>query len=249
MSGVAQPSGNFIQDTQSTLKSIYQNIARASPGIKPEQLFEAANMQLEQMKGVEPDTKLYMQSQIAEQKIDMAAKVEAMKADSAADVAKIKAESSQQIAEMRAEVAKQIAELKDAGATTRTGMNVAGRENVAGTQAKARLGAAALGANAHITGANISAGAKDRATTARSGDVAGTNQSRERQGLTAAQAKENAAAIAMGKPPPYKLGEAGSGGGGAPQYKSAQDVAAAYKSGKLTRDKAAELLKQNGWAQ
>lgn len=216
-----QPSG-FVNDTKTALQGMYAQVAKANPKLTkdPITMSYAVDQMLQQMKGIEPDTKLYLQAQIAEQRINSAAQIQAMKADSAADVAKIKADAAKEVADMRADAMKAIQDAKDEAAGDRNTQTVAGREKVADIGAGARLGAAALGAKARTDSATIGAGSREKVADIGAkarGDASATEAGAKRDVAdTNRKARENATAIANGKPAPYPdLGKGGEGGGGA----------------------------------
>jgi hypothetical protein len=241
--GGAAPNGQggFVQSTQDTLRGIYQNIAKANPNIKPSALFEAAQLQIGQMKGIEPDTKMYMQAQIAEQKIDMEAKMKAMGAESASEVARIKADSAKEIAELRAKIATLLQDKKDNTAVavgaghdrariTGAGIGAAARENVADKNNKTKLD---LEDRRDKNRLEVTDKVTDRTLSAEQ---------------TRRMAKENAMALFKNKTPPYPNLKTDSGKTDM-GYSSAADVKKAYQAGDLTHDQASKILKSNGWAQ
>ena len=223
---------NFVQSTQDTLKGIYQNIAKANPNIQPAALFEAAQMQIAQMHGIEPDTKMYMQAQIAEQKIDMEAKMSAMKAQSAAEVAQIKADSAAQVAELRGKLAEALQGMK--GQTA---------EKVAGISAGARLGAARVGADARLGAAGIGASSREKVQGMRDETTLAVTDKKGAQGAASDQGKNQAriraATIAAGKPDP------GPGSGGQDKNALLQQARDAIKQG-APRDAVVKKLRDMG---
>lgn len=85
MSGTAQPTGSYTQDTQKTIQAIAQNIMKANPKLQPLQLFDAVQAQIETMKGVLPEDKAYMQTSVQMAAIDQRAQAAADRFTSAED--------------------------------------------------------------------------------------------------------------------------------------------------------------------
>lgn len=181
MSGVAQPTGNFYQDTAKTLGSLFMSVKRANPNIKPGEAFRAVNALVQQMKGVAPEDRLLMQGSIAQMQIEYKTQADLLRAQSAEEVAQIRAKSAQDVAELRAENARLIAEL-----------NAGSRERVASTQAGARVQAAGIGAGARVQAAGIGAGAREYAADR------GVDSAKERAGATSYSADRSADARRYG---------------------------------------------------
>jgi hypothetical protein len=212
MSGVAQPSGDYGQDMKKTWTTVATDIARANPQLKdnPQALFQAVGLQIDQMKGLASEDRAYLKYQT-----DMASITErAQKDRESAQTANDKLAAFVEEYKAKLTAAEKWKADAEAGKNERAKESNKTKLGVAALGKEGKLGAAALGKEGRLGAAAMGAASKDKATAARSGDVAGTNQSRERQGLTAAQARENAAAIAQGKKPLYKLGQGGGGGGG-----------------------------------
>lgn len=188
--------------TQNTLKSVYQQIAQANPGIKPAALFEAAQLQIGQMKGLESDTKAYMQMQVKLQEIDAHFKEQAMKDQDA-------------MSRMQTQLAakdKQIQEITDRLLGLQDKRNQ-GTATVAGINKSGKLGAAAMGANSRLGAAGIGAASREKVQGMRDETTLAVTDKKGAQGAASDQGKNQAriraATIAAGRPDPGP----GSGGG------------------------------------
>lgn len=257
LSGAAAPTGQgFFEDTKKTLQNMYGMLAKANPNMDPVTAFDTIAMQLEQMKGVDESSKTYMLASVAQAKVDASLQIQAAKAESAAEVAQLRADAMRYKADIAADAATRIAGMKtdasrdvagiNAGARTEAaGITADSRRDVAGTQAGAsryrddkrfegmvydsvidayvEADKARVGADARVDAALAMGGQKPR-----TGANAGVRPS-PRQGRSTPRGGAPRAAAA-------------------PAYRSAQDVGAAYKAGKLTRPQATEILKKNGWA-
>ena len=194
MSGVAAPTGQgFYADSKATLQSIAQSIAKANPGIEkhPEVLFSAVRQQVDLMKGIEPDTRIMLQAQVAEARMKSQEEIELMKAQNATEVAQIRAQTAAQIAELRAKTAELSAQIA----------------------AQAKLGAAATSAGAKVQTAQIGAGAREySADKGLEGRKAGATatvdaaKARAKGTVDAAKVRANAKT-----PPPPKVGDVVNG--------------------------------------
>lgn len=259
LSGVAEPAGNFFQDSQKTLRAMFANIQKSNPELDPDTAFQAVATQIELMKGVDESAKVYMQASVAQARVDAQMEMAAVKATSAAEVAQIRAEAMQYKADIAAAAAKDVAGIK--GETAR---------DVADTNAGARVGAASIGADSRRDVAETQAGASRyrddkkyqglvydsvlnayvEADKARVGadarvDAAGAMSGQKPRTPAYGGARGSSGNAAPGRTPP---GQETRPAVAAPTYKSANDVATAYKAGKLSRDEAAKILRQKGWA-
>ena len=244
LSGAAASSGDPVKDAQATIMNIAQQIKAANPQISPEELFNATNLHIEQMKGVRNDVKDYMVQQI--------------------ELAKVQARI--QTSENRLRGVEDTAQLNYQGRTEAASIRGEAQRDVAGTQAGARVKAAGIGAGARVEAAGIGAGARTTAAQTAADaqrDVAGT-----RAGATVAAAREgragreNAAGFATGASKPKLVGydpqgnpiyvnQGGKSASSAPgspapaaTYKSAADVKAAFQAGKLSQKQATTILQQ-----
>jgi len=184
MSGVAEPTGQgLLPDTQKTLQNIFVSLARANPNLKGETLFQAANNQIEMMKGLSSDARIYMQGAIA-----------AANNASREEIAVSKA--TNYLAAVDAKIAAREEELR---------ILTGSRERIAGTQAGARTDAARIGADSRRDVAGTQAGA--RTDAARIGadsrrDVADTNAGARTESATIGSAgRVDAASVGMGGKP------------------------------------------------
>lgn len=224
VSGVAAPTGNYVQDQNRTLGMLYQSVKRANPNIKPGEAFQAVNALVGQIKGVAPEDRLILQAMVANQRLDHEKQIKDMQAQSARDLQTAKEEWLAGQNEANRQLKEQLAELEAQVKKYAADRGKEGRLGAAATSAGARVTAAGMSAGAsnyradkNLEGANVRAGAtRDSAATKNAG-AANTAEIRATKG---------------------KKG-----------YGSPADVVAAYKSGKMTREQAAQVLKANGWAQ
>jgi hypothetical protein len=150
MSGIASPSGQgFAMDMQKTLKSIATDIQRANPGATPQVMMAAVQNRIEMMKGLEPEQRALMQSEVGEMKVRMEGQIAAQKAQNAMELAQVRAESAQKIADIRAQAAKDVEAAR-----------ASAQKSVAGTRAGATIGAAGIRAGAQEAVAGTNAGAR-----------------------------------------------------------------------------------------
>lgn len=247
------------QQSTQTLHSIVAGIKKANPNLSMLDLFDATEQVIGQMKGINDATKTQMtydtnmarlvtQMEMLQQNVQGRLTQQGMKDATAEDVAAMKAQVQQLTATIAA----------------------MSRENVADKNNKGRVEAARIGGSSRVAAAGIGADSRrDVAETNRKGGNERAQigaDSREAVADTNADARDYAAdrgydrgvdsaRSTMGKDPvrakPSMQGQrrptrSPSGGG---SYKSADDVAAAYKAGKLTHDAAAKILRDNGWAQ
>ena len=210
LSGVAAPTGQgFHADSTATLMSMAKALKQANPNAPPAILMNALQQQIGMMKGVEPETRAYIQAEVQAQRIQMMEQQSLERAQSASDVAQIRADSAAQVAQVRAEAARDVA---DAGARS--------RENVAGTNAGARVQSAGISADARLKAPGAAIAAKQPGI-----DAAVVNKDRQINDKYDKQAqllkyheemKANDDARKLGKPLPYAnptLGGATTKGG------------------------------------
>lgn len=234
MSGVAQPSGGKpSDDAQKTVMAIAQNIKKANPQIDPGTLFQAVTQQIATMKGVEPEIKDYMNLQIkaaemttklqeAQAKIDGLERRQGMRDDTQEDVQDKKNKGGLAIQDDR----------------NKGGLAVQGSRNAGNLATQGERNAGGLAIQGERNAGNLA--------------VAGENAgSREEVARTGYKGKVDSARAGQGKEPLFYLDEKGNrvAAGGAPNapsgggaYKSAEDVRAAYKAGKLKKDAAVKIL-------
>lgn len=225
------------------MAAISSKIAKANPGIKPEVLFAATGEQIGMMKGLDNESRIYMQAATAQARVQAGMQESLQKAQTALEAATTKAEAAQKIADIAAAAKEAVAH-----------ENAQSREKVAGTTAKARVQSAGIAGNSRTAAAGIGADARVKAAGMGADsrrDVAATNAGARGASDQAGYDKAtDTARINMGKP---AQGRSAKQSRAAPPasspYKGATDVAAAYKAGKLTHDQASQILRANGWAQ
>jgi|GEM_PF-4460795 len=150
LSGVTAPTGQgFHADSAATLMSAIRALKQANPNAPPAVLMNALQQQIALMKGIEPETRAYIQAEVQAQRIQMMEQQSLERAQSASDVAQIRADSAAQVAQVRAEAARDVAA---AGARS--------RENVAGTNAGARVQSAGISADARLKAPGAAIAAK-----------------------------------------------------------------------------------------
>jgi hypothetical protein len=261
-----------IQQSQATVKSMYQAILQANPRLKsdPQTAFQAVDDMISQMKGVDQSDKnlalqqnklIQLQWQIAKDAADNASK---QAIAGGHDATRVKTNEAS-IEGRHEDVAAQ-----QAGATNRTGMRDSTQVQTTGMRdsTQERDTDARDSTSVQVAGMRGGAGAVPRPLKARIGadarDIAAQKKTLEdrlarytRGDLkNDPQRKAKIAAIEKGlasiDDSAAAVADSGSragrpGGQPAGAYKSADDVVKAYKAGQLSHDAATQILQQNGW--
>lgn len=110
VSAAAEPTGQgFHADSMATLRSMMQSISKANPGLRPEVAMQALQQQITLMKGIEPDTRSYLQAEVATARIQQQADAAVQRANSATEAAQIRSDAALAVANARATAAEEIA--------------------------------------------------------------------------------------------------------------------------------------------
>ena len=247
LSGAAAGFGYPVKDAQTTIQNIATQIKAANPNIRPEELFNATNLHIEQMKGVRNDVRDYMQQQVALAGLQYKLQASENRLRGVEYTADQNYRGRTDAADIRGDAQRDVATTQAGARTDAARITGGSREAAAKTAAGARVDAATIGGDSRRDVATTNAGAR--------GDAA----RQERAG------RENAASFQSGAAKPKLLGydaqgnamyaPAPGGGGGAPKpavpapattsgYKSAADVRAAYQAGKLTHQQATTILQR-----
>jgi len=247
LSGAAAGTGNVQHDAESTILNIARQLKAANPDITAEQMFDAVNLHIEQMKGVRNDVKDYMTAQVEVLKAQTRLQQTQMRVEGQENVAGINAGGRVDAATIRGDAARDVANITGNSRENVAGINAHSREAVAGMLADNRIAVAEIAANSREVIAATGADAKMYASK------------------QAYRARVNAAALQMGVtpiagPPPAtpapRTGTPAPTPSGAPaaparapaapaatRYKSADDVKAAYQAGKISRESATQILR------
>ncbi len=208
LSGKADPTGDPHQDVAKSVAAMYQSVLAANPGLKqhPEVAARTVDQMIQQAKGFDDSERnalkatsdYYMQQvklQEAQVKADTAVKAIQQRADEAAQ------KSADRQAKMQEDLDK--ANARNAELEKVAGIGAGARRYAAdqglagaGVRGTASVDAARTRAQGGVDAANVRAGGSANDASIRAAaqrDVAETNR----------KAKENSAAIAKGRPPPY----------------------------------------------
>jgi hypothetical protein len=258
-------TGDIWADSKRTLQSVARGIAQANPGRKwrPGEMLDAVNDAIKTMNGIAPMEKIAAQAQLAGAK----AQTDYFNAETRRidEERKAAADAERERKDKTAHedrVTKMDADLKRASMTNDV------RLKVAHLQAATRLQAADIaqaGANQRAEmvdeyrnralDANIdekewqtqmTAALKEQGMDDAFINKVFSAQASAGQAVTPPQrpAKKALPAVPARRTPGGAKPSAAQGG-----YTSADDVVKAYKAGKLTHDKASEILRQSGWAE
>ena len=166
MSGTADPTGQgFMKDTQKTLQNIFVQLAQANPNLKGETLFNAANQQIEMMKGLAPDARMYMQASIAAANNASREEIAVNKATNYLTAIDAKIEARERELEILTGSRERIAGTQAGARTDAARIGADSRRDVAVTNAGARIGSAQIGADSRRDVADTNAGARTESAT------------------------------------------------------------------------------------
>lgn len=166
MSGVAEPTGQgLLPDTQKTLQNIFVSLARANPNLKGETLFQAANNQIEMMKGLSSDARIYMQGAIAAANNASREEIAVNKATNYLAAVDAKIAAREEELRILTGSREKIAVGHDTARVKSATIGGDSRRAVATTQADARTEAATIGGASREKVADTNAGARTEAAT------------------------------------------------------------------------------------
>lgn len=166
MSGTADPTGQgFMKDTQKTLQNIFVQLAQANPNLKGETLFNAANQQIEMMKGLAPDARMYMQASIAAANNASREEIAVNKATNYLAAVDAKIAAREEELRILTGSREKIAVGHDTARVKSATIGGDSRRAVATTQADARTEAATIGGASREKVADTNAGARTEAAT------------------------------------------------------------------------------------
>ena len=241
MSSTAQPvqGGDFKDQTSASLAAMARSAKAANPNLKGVELYHVMQSMIEMQKGVAPEAKAYMQSQVGMARVQEQYSALQERADrdqqaSADRIAKMEAHTAdleQQLAARHADV-----QTQQTGATRRTGMQQGG----AMARVHEQIAARAKSDNDKLY-SKMNEGAKTRANQAA---IAAMKKLPKDTDADTVQSTYDTAYGRFAR----TAGGAGSSGVVGP-YATLQDAQAAVAQGKLAPAKAMELARANKWAQ
>jgi hypothetical protein len=195
LSGVADPTGNVIGDISKTLGNMAQQIAKANPGIKPRVLYDAMAMQIDQIKGMNPEAQIYARMSIADKQMQSRIQEATIRATSVEDAMRIKTEEAERYHQQLIEAQKEIARIR-----------AEAQKEIARIRADASIKVGAGHDSAHVAGAQVGADARRyaadrgvRANAANGGNTLKTEKQLEGTALGKAYATSKTALAQIDK--------------------------------------------------
>ena len=248
------PGGDFKDQSSATLAAVAKSITTSVPGITPERLYHAMHSQIDMMKGVAPEAKAYMQSQVGMARLQEQAQRDAQASDD-------------RIARLEEDLTKareQIAGRQAVGADRNAQSDTNNRRTTSTSSDNNRRTTSTSAANNQRTTSTSAGNARYRGDVSTENNKRTTGESRYRTDhprVTGSKydrqaeiAKTVRTLIAQGIPADkarqqatQAIGE--DGGSSQGSYANLGALVAAQKAGKVSHADAIKMAKAKGWVQ
>jgi len=240
LAGAAAETGNVVMDAQGTIKNIAQQIKAANPDISPEDLFEATNLHIEQMKGVRNDVKDYMVQQVELAKVQARIQAAEMRLQGQLGAAETNADARVEAARIGGDSRRDVAQTQAGARVDSANIGAGSRENVAGTQANARIRAAEIGGDSRVDSSANAANARMYDSDQRYRGSVDGGRARAGTGgpVTGATRPVNKPAIRS---------SGGGRGNGGNQWSTLKQLQDAVAAGRVPRETAIRIAREKGW--